>query len=425
MRTRSVTFAVADSLMEGAKERWVQPLLACWPRPDARPEPEVIRLDEFLARVELVRPGMDPEPSPVAVIVFDQGFSHTLACQLIDHMQEQLIPGLLLFPRLDESAARLQYGGVLTDAHDAAPALLSAMVYSLAERQHLVHSLARDLRVAQRSQGGLKGEMDKIHEEMHLAAAVQRELLPKELPSVPGLAFSAIFRPVGYVSGDIYDLRQIDENRVAFFIADAVGHGLPAALLTVALSRGLTTRDRTGDSWQMLEPAEALSRLNRDLCLRQNSAQRFATAVYGYIDTRTRRVTLAGAGHPPPLLFSSKAMERLETEGPLMGVFADAEFNQISVTLEPGQTLVLYTDGMESAFPAKDKAPRDFRRPTNGYFSHLARLADTANAPGGSLEEATRALSDILDDQAGSLHQVDDITTIALSAPLAAREAAA
>lgn len=425
MRTRTVTFAVADSLVERAGSGWMEPILAHWPRPDVRPSAEIVRLAEFRARAEILKPGLDTDPASVAVVVLDHTVTHAQACQLVDRMQEQLIPGLLLFPNLDGAAARLQYGGVLTDSHSADPARLAAMVYSLAERQTIVHSLARDLRVAQRSQGGLKGEMDKIHEEMHLAAAVQRELLPKELPSVPGLSFSAIFRPVGYVSGDIYDLRPIDDNRIAFFIADAVGHGLPAALLTVALSRGLTTRDRTGDSWQMLEPAESLSRLNRDLCLRQHSVQRFATAVYGYIDTRTRRVTLAGAGHPPPLLFSSRGMERLETDGPLMGVFADAEFNQISVTLDPGQTLVLYTDGLESAFPARDRSPREFRRPTNGYFSYLAQLADLANTPGGSLEGATRALSDILDDQAGSLHQVDDITTVALSAPLAARAAAA
>src|SRR5262245_58163475 len=122
MRTRTVTFAVADSLIDEAISRWVDPVLANWPRSDHRPGTEVLRLTEFRARTEIVRPGLDPEPANVAVVVVDPTFTHAQACQMVDRMQEQLIPGLLLFPTLDATAARLQYGGVLTDEHSADPA---------------------------------------------------------------------------------------------------------------------------------------------------------------------------------------------------------------------------------------------------------------------------------------------------------------
>ena len=420
MRARTVIFAASASLLAvDVKARWAGPVLARWPRRETPVCAEFLTIEQFAERCEQARPGVDKDASAPVLVVLEEDFPHAAILQLIDRLQRQLVPALLLFPRLDEERQSFQRGGVMVDSWDAGVERIAHVLYALGERQEIVHTLARDLRVAHCSQGGLRGEMDKLHEEMNLAASVQRELLPRAMPKVEGLSFATMFRPVGYVSGDIYDLRQIDEHRVGFFLADAVGHGVPAALLTVALSRGLVTSDRDGDRWRVLEPFEVLRRLNLDLCERQQGGTRFATAVYGLIDGRTRRLTIAGAGHPPPLIFGSGGVRRLETEGPLLGVFEEAVFDQVTVDLIPGETLVLYTDGMESAFPSRETGA-NFHKPTTGYLKHLHELARAAGAPGGSLEDATRVLGMLIDDQAGSLHQVDDITTLAIGVPRAA-----
>jgi len=425
VRSRTVIFAASATLLSvDVRARWAGPALAKWPRREAPVCAEFLTIEKFAERAETLRPGVDRDASPAALIVLEDDFPQAAILQLIDRLQRQLVPALLLFPRLDADRLSFQRGGVMVDSWDVTPDRIAHILYALGERQEIVHTLARDLRVAHCSQGGLRGEMDKLHEEMNLAASVQRELLPRSMPKVAGLSFATMFRPVGYVSGDIYDVRQIDEHRVGFFLADAVGHGVPAALLTVALSRGLVTSDREGDRWRVLEPADVLTRLNQDLCLRQQGGTRFATAVYGLVDSRTRRITIAGAGHPPPLVFGSGGLRRIETEGPLLGVFEEAVFDQTSMVLAPGETLVIYTDGMESAFPTTEQGG-NLQKPTTGYMRHLHELARAAGAPGGSLEEATRVLGGLIDDQAGSLHQVDDITTLAVGVPIAAAAALA
>lgn len=418
MSGRAITFVTGEDAAAAVRTRLVEPILARWPRRSGVPQIAFTTMDRALARIAELKPGLDAQPTGPFVIVCEGNESRAQLCQVIDRLQEQLIPALLLFPTVDGRSESLETGGILVECSDTDPGLLAAMIHTLDQRQETVHSVARDLRVAQRSSGGMQGEMDKLHEEMSLANAVQRELLPRKLPQTAGMEFAATYRPMGYVSGDIYDVRQVDDDRVAFFIADAVGHGLPAALLTVALSRALTTLDRLG-------PAEALARLNRDLCERQHDTQRFATAVYGFVETRTGIVTLAGAGHPAPLLFTRAGVRKLETQGPLLGVFEEADFDHVTAMLDPGSTLVLYTDGLESAFPSRDKPAREYKRPTSSYLTYLSRMAQMAGTPGSSLGEAFGQFEQMLDDQAGSLHQVDDITTVAISVPAAVRAAAA
>ena len=79
----------------------------------------------------------------------------------------------------------------------------------------------------------LPAPFDKLDEELRLAARIQCEFLPQEFPTMAGVGFDVLYRPAGYVSGDTYDVQQIDDRLVAFYVADAVGHGVPAALLTM------------------------------------------------------------------------------------------------------------------------------------------------------------------------------------------------
>jgi serine phosphatase RsbU (regulator of sigma subunit) len=116
-------------------------------------------------------------------------------------------------------------------------------------------------------------------------------------------------------------------------------------------------------------------------------------------------------------------MDRITTEGPLLGVFREAEFDQTTFVLEPGDTLVVYTDGFESAFPERGEG-RKLQRFNLRYIDQIREMVDRVTA-GTSLEESMLALDRFLDVQAGSLHQVDDVTALAIRVPAVAASAAA
>ena len=333
--------------------------------------------------------------------------------QLVDHLQQHLLPAVLLLPQVTPESHKLQSGGVIVESWDADPSFIAAVLFTLIEREGTVQSLARDLAIANRYQGGVRGEIDRIHDELNLAAAVQQEMLPRSLPECSAVDFGVLFRPAGYVSGDIYDVVQLDDRHVGFFIADAVGHGVPAALMTMVISRSLRMT-RMGDRGrEVVAPGEAMTRLNDELCRGHKDNPRFSTAIYGIIDTRSRRVRLCGAGHPPPLRIRGPLCTPVTTDGPLLGVFPGEKYDDISFTLTEGETLLLYSDGFETAFapPGTDGPHR--RRASDSYLKELVSLP----WPGDGAGSAAGALADLahrIDAAAGSLHQIDDVTAVAI-----------
>jgi serine phosphatase RsbU (regulator of sigma subunit) len=223
-----------------------------------------------------------------------------------------------------------------------------------------------------------------------------------------------LFRPAGYVSGDIYDVERLDEEHVAFFIADAVGHGVPAALLTMYIKRSLQTKTISDDvphRYQLVSPDKSLAQLNRDMCAQQSGKVRFATACYGVLNCKTLELYFARAGHPYPLLLGvDGSCEMLQADGALLGVFPDETFTMTRMQLTPGDRLLLYSDGFEVAFDPSDKLD---------YTEQLKALAR------GPLDEAFAKLSTKLDHQVGSLHQTDDITALLLDVDPAANRISA
>lgn len=300
--------------------------------------------------------------------------------------------------------------GVVVEPVTASPDYLAAALFALSRRQVVVDDLESEVRHLRVSSGGLAGQMTQWHQEMHLAASVQRELLPRELPMSAGLSAAVLFRPAGYVSGDIYDVSELPDGRIGYFIADAVGHGVPAALLTMVIGQSLKRTVESAGIARVMEPADALRHLNESLCGRQFHSPRFATAVYAVVDPASGHVTIAGAGHPAALRMTAAGIVHVESEGPLLGVFPDGEYAQASFTLEAGETLMLYSDGFETAFPN----PRDpaSRKPNTAYIEHMARLlGPRSDEP---LADAMRRLEALLDEQSGSLHQADDLTALAI-----------
>ena len=236
---------------------------------------------------------------------------------------------------------------VLTVSRAVSPEVLEAHITTVGTLQPRIADLHRDIFNLRSGQGIARGAGETLDEEMQLASRLQRDFLPRRMPEIGAARFSVLYRPVSFVSGDIYDVTRLDETRVGFYIADAVGHGLPAALLTMFIKKALQTKRILGNTYEIIPPDQSLSGLNDDICAQELSTCTFCTAVYCVLDTETLTLTYARAGHPAPVLVGRDgSLESLQAEGCLLGVFEDAQFEARQVTLEPGDRVVLYTDGV-------------------------------------------------------------------------------
>jgi serine phosphatase RsbU (regulator of sigma subunit) len=256
--------------------------------------------------------------------------------------------------------------------------------------QRELERMQDEIELLRRRDDALQFYMRRLDEELKLAARVQQDFLPKSLPKVGPLRFHTLFRPAGHVSGDLYDVMRLDESHVGFYMADAVGHGMPAALLTMFLKQALVTKTIDETGYRLLAPSVTMQKLNEALVAQNLSTATFATALYGNINYRTRRLTFARGGHPDPILLTRNGELRvLESEGALLGIFPGDEFQQFAVELEPGDRVFIYSDGVELAFAAGDNpdpsAWRDIlhqRRdvPTDGIISELRALLTASDA---------------------------------------------
>src|SRR5688500_18173447 len=267
--------------------------------------------------------------------------------------------------------------------------------------QREMESLKGELTLLRRRDETLNFHLQRLDEELRLAARLQQDFLPKDLPAVGPVRFHTLFRPAGYVSGDLYDVMRLDETHVGFYMADAVGHGVPAALLTMFIKQALVTKEITPGGYRLLPPAESLGRLNQTLVDQNLAHATFATALYGVIDTVSLEVTLARAGHPAPVVIRAggEMIEPLQPDGGLLGVFPGEQYQSATTRLAPGDRLLVYTDGIEVAFGG---ASVDTDR-----WRHELRARATLTS-----EQLLADLCRHLDGQSGSLAPKDDVTAV-------------
>ncbi len=215
-----------------------------------------------------------------------------------------------------------------TDLHDR-----------LAQTTAEVHRLNRRLRQVHAQIGA----------EMELARRIQMSFLPRELPEVAGTRFAVQYTLCGRVGGDFYDIFRLDESHVGLYVADAMGHGVPASLLTVFVKKGVRPKDVSGREYRLVPPGEVLGRLNRELVEQAMPDHPFLTMVYALYDHREQTVTFARAGHPNPLHVPRDGEPALwQVEGSLLGVF-DTTFPVQSRRIGPGDKVLLYSDGIDGA----------------------------------------------------------------------------
>ncbi len=376
-------------------------LIAEWP---LEPPPTIVpRCAGSVEREEL--------DSADALVILTDGQSDSESLSALIALLQETTTALLAIPDEQPSSIGLfEYAEAMVLPRDTEPRLLAAALAGLCHRQREIHRLSSEMALMQRHQGGLRSQMAKVHDELQLAAMVQREFLPRELPVLPGLELAAMWRPAHYVSGDLYDAVRLDEEHVGLFIADSIGHGVPAALMTMIICRSLMVKEVSGHDYRIIPPSEVLSRLNLDMIQRQGQTTRFATAVYAVVNCRTREMTIAGAGHPPPLLLRGDgSTEQLTTPGGLLGIFEDERFEQVEVILHREDRLILYSDGFEQAFPASGGDGYERRLPTTRYLEEFEQLR-SASTP----QEMITRIRTRLDGQSGSLHQADDLTMLCL-----------
>lgn len=179
--------------------------------------------------------------------------------------------------------------------------------------------------------------------EMNFALQVQQSLFPRQLPSSSGLEFSAVCIPARGISGDYYDVLPSSGGRLVFAIADISGKGISAAILMANLQA--TLRALTSN---FNPPSEVCRRLN-DHLHQVTDASRFATLFYGEWDRSRRSIRYVNAGHNPPFLLSGNGTRSLNHGGIPLGIFPDWKYETGEETLEPGDLLVLYSDGITEA----------------------------------------------------------------------------
>ncbi len=190
--------------------------------------------------------------------------------------------------------------------------------------------------------------VDNLTEQLRLAGLVQQDFLPTQMPNTDKIKWASVFLPAEWVSGDIYNAVRIDEKHLGFYVADVVGHGMPAALLTIFLKQALVMRTTIDSTYHIFSPAEVMKNLNKKMATQKLSGYQFATCCYCLLNTETLEMTFARAGHPYPILLRRGEMpKQLEVRGSLLGVFKEAEYSEDKVQLQPGDKILLYSDGAE------------------------------------------------------------------------------
>jgi phosphoserine phosphatase RsbU/P len=193
-------------------------------------------------------------------------------------------------------------------------------------------------------------EKQRLETQLEVARQVQLELLPPRDPQLEGFDISAYNFPTEEVSGDYYDWVRIYDDQIGIVIADVAGKGVPAALLMAFLRASLRAATHIGYA-----PHISMSKVNY-LLWESIERHQFVTAFYGILDATNRTLAYSNAGHNPPLLIDADNKARFEERGSVpLGMFRDSRYYEYYVTIEPGQMLILYTDGVTEAMNSADE----------------------------------------------------------------------
>jgi sigma-B regulation protein RsbU (phosphoserine phosphatase) len=236
----------------------------------------------------------------------------------------------------------------------------------------------------------------RMREELRVAERIQAGLLPEKPPFVEGYELAGMSLPAQNVGGDYFDYLVVDSTHVAVCVADVSGKGLPASLLMSNVQAALRSRVTAGES-----PADFLTAVN-GLLRRSMNRGSFVTMVYGILDSESHRFTFANAGHNRPLLKRSDgSVERLQTAGLALGLVPEPVYPLDSITLDRGDELLLYSDGITEAMNAGGEEWGEER-----LRSFLSERLSTA------ADELLGELTATVGGHRASMQQQDDMTLV-------------
>ena len=190
----------------------------------------------------------------------------------------------------------------------------------------------------------LENHAETMERDLKRAEVIQRSLLPGAPPEIAGFCVHTLYRPGHNVGGDLFDIVKIDDRRLVLVIADASGHGVSAAMLSVLFKHRLAFADSSG---RPLRPSEALQRVNRSLLSGPTTPGMFVTCIYCLLDIEKRVAVIASAGHSPAILVGRYGKtDQVEHTGPALGLYRDAVFAECEIPLGEQDQLLFYTDGI-------------------------------------------------------------------------------
>lgn len=289
---------------------------------------------------------------------------------------------------------------------------MSEQDYSPDDRKlldNLAAQAAPALRVGQlvREQEAEAATRQRFEQELEVARLIQQNFLPRELPGLPGWQVAAYYRPAREVGGDFYDVIPLPDGRVGFVVGDVTDKGVPAALVMSATRSVLRA-----SAQRLIEPGIVLERVNEHLCP-DMPEKMFVTCLYGVLDPESGHLRFANAGHDLPYVKTAEGIVELRARGMPLGLMPGMAYEEKEATLEPGDSVLLHSDGVVEAHD-----------PDRDMFG-FPRLKETMAGVAGGQALIDRVLSELEAFTGPDAEQEDDITMVTLQRSVGASHTAA
>ncbi|MCK4753192.1 MAG: SpoIIE family protein phosphatase [Planctomycetes bacterium] len=247
----------------------------------------------------------------------------------------------------------------------------------------------------------------RIAEQMRLAGVIQRRMIPQEAPHMSGLDIAATYIPCFDVGGDFYDFVPLTDSCFAVVIADVIGKGIPAAIMTSSFRGALRAYADCEDNKNAIE--NIINKLNKTACLECRDGE-FVSLVYAAFDVTTRAVTYCNCGHEPPVLIRDGQIIELEKGGLVLGIESQTEYEIGTLELKESDCLLFYTDGLTDA--------ANFE----GQLWGRENFLETAKKfVAGSAEQMIKNILGYRRRFVGLTSQVDDTSIVAIKVDKAAK----